>query len=237
MKTLFVVSILLCSAFANAKSYYISSNGNDKNNGLSTTSTWRSITKLNASFNLIAPGDSILFNRGDIFYGTVNIGNSGNAANPITVGAFGTGVNPIITGFTTIAGWTNEGGGIYSKIISSDAQTNMVTIDGVQFGVGRYPDTGWLTTTGSTSNTKIVVAGLGASVNWKGAGLSTKKNDYQLDRNVITNHAGDELTYSGGGGLVYDHYGTFICNDLRTLTMLKENFICILVQLIPIQKL
>ena len=139
LKNALIIAFLLFSTIASATDYYVSSSGNDANNGLSSSTSWKSITKVNSAFSTMKPGDRILFNRGDIFYGTIIVAASGSAGNPIFIGAYGTGNNPIITGFTTISEWTNEGNGIYSKVITSEAQTNMVTIDGVNIGMGRYP--------------------------------------------------------------------------------------------------
>jgi hypothetical protein len=80
-----------------------------------------------------------LFKRGDTWTGTLTVKASGTSVAPITYGAWGEGAKPVITGFTTISGWTNEGGGIYSKVITSESQTNMVTIDGVNTGMGQIP--------------------------------------------------------------------------------------------------
>jgi len=69
----------------------------------------------------LQPGDRILFRRGDTFYGSLNITKSGEAGLPITIGAYGTGDKPVITGFTTVTGWANEGNGIYSASITSES--------------------------------------------------------------------------------------------------------------------
>ena len=92
-------------------SYYVSNSGNDSNNGTSTSTPWQSITKVNAA--TLSPGDSVLFNRGDTFYGTLQA-RSGTTSNPVVYDTYGTGNKPVLTGFKTLSTWTNEGGGIYS---------------------------------------------------------------------------------------------------------------------------
>jgi parallel beta-helix repeat protein len=210
------------SLFANG--HYFSASGNDLNAGTSPASPKKTLKQLNSDFKTYAAGDTVYLKRGDTFYGTISVGNSGAVNKPIVISDYGKGAKPVVTGFTTITDWQSEGGGIYSKVITAAAQTNMVLIDGMQYGVGRYPDAGWLTVTAATSNTDLTIAGLGTSVNWTGASLATKKNDFQLDRNTITNQNGDMLTYSGGGGsnANFLRYGTFICNDLRTVTSYGE---------------
>ena len=210
-----------------AANYYISAIGSDANNGLTPASSWQTISNVNARFSSFAPGDSVLFKRGDTFYGTITIDRSGSNGKPITISAYGTGAHPVITGFTTIWGWINEGGGIYSKVINSQALTNMVTIDGKQVGMGRYPDTGFLTYESFSGNASITDNELGTSPTWTGADLAIRKNDWTLDRGTITSHRGSTLTYittntgsaqtpSGSG------FGYFILNDLKTLTTYGE---------------
>ena len=89
-----------------------------------------------------APGDSILFNRGDTFYGSLITSESGTSGKRIVVAAYGSGARPVISGFTAIPGWTSEGNHIYSYTIKCESLTNMVTVNGVNTAMGRYPDAG-----------------------------------------------------------------------------------------------
>ena len=50
-----------------------------------------SITEVNAAS--FSPGDSILFNRGETFTGTITVTSTGLSGNPIIYGAYGTGAN------------------------------------------------------------------------------------------------------------------------------------------------
>jgi len=190
---------------------------------LDGSGTFTSIAQANT--HTYAAGDQILFKRGDTFYGTIDLHYQfGESGNPITYGAYGTGDDPIITGFTTISGWTNEGGGIYSKVITAESQTNMVTIDGIQYGMGRYPNTGHLTYESASTNVSITDNQLGESIDWVGAEIALIKNQYALDRCVITNHTGNVLTYTSLGSnqnaAAPESY--FIQNDLRTLDQFGE---------------
>src|ERR1035437_2291765 len=121
VKKVFIFLFCLSSLVASATDYYISSKGNDAANGLSSSTSWKTIAKINSGFSAFKPGDRILFNRGDTFSGTLNITKSGSIGNPITIGAYGTGADPVINGFVTITGWTNVGGGIYSKIVKCES--------------------------------------------------------------------------------------------------------------------
>src|SRR5674476_1471227 len=115
LKNALIIAFLIFNTIASATDYYISSSGNDANNGLSSSTPWKTIAKVNSAFSLLKPGDRILFNRGNTFYGTITVTKSGSAGNPITIGAYGTGSNPIITGFTTVSAWTNLGNNIWES--------------------------------------------------------------------------------------------------------------------------
>ena len=226
LKSALIIVFLILSSIASATDYYISSAGNDTNNGLSSTTPWKTIAKVNSSFSLMKPGDRILFNRGDTFYGTLTVTKSGSAGNPITIGAYGTGTGPIITGFTTISGWTNETGGIYSKTISCESKPNILTIDGVQYGMGRYPNTGTnLIIDSHSTNVSITDADLNTAVtDWTNAEVVIRKNEYIMDRCRITNHTSQTLTYTDANNSdnATDGYYYFIQDDLRTLDQFGE---------------
>src|SRR5665213_135214 len=147
MKLLFLAPFILFGTTANATNYYISASGNDANNGTSTSASWQTLNKLNSFSGSLKPGDNILFNRGDVFYGSITIKSSGSSAAPITFGAYGSGANPVITGFTNVTTWTNLGGNIWesASAVSSSASCNMVLINGINTAMGRYPNSGYLT--------------------------------------------------------------------------------------------
>jgi len=101
--------------------YYVdATGGNDSNNGLSNTTAWKTIAKVNAaSFN---PGDTILFKRGGTWRETLTPGQSGTSGNPITFGAYDTGANPIISGSDVFASWTVEGSYWYAASAANPYQ-------------------------------------------------------------------------------------------------------------------
>lgn len=81
-----------------AATYYVSTAGSDAADGLTTGTSWQTITKVNAG--AYAPGSQILFNRGDTFTGNVRLSpttvpDGGSQTTPIIVGAYGSGAKPI----------------------------------------------------------------------------------------------------------------------------------------------
>src|SRR5215204_3824945 len=99
---------------ANATNYYFSSTEGDDSRSSqqaqSPSSPWKTLARLNAIFNTLQPGDSVLFRRGDVFYGSINPSASGSSGSPIVLGAYGAGEKPVITGFTSFTGWYSKGG-------------------------------------------------------------------------------------------------------------------------------
>ena len=220
-----VIVVLLCalSTVVRATDYYVSSSGNDSANGLTSSTPWQSISKVNSVFSSLNPGDRILFKKGERFYGALQISRSGSSGSPITLSAYGTGANPVISGFTAITGWSNYGSGIYSKAISCQSRPNMVTVNDVNTPIGKWPNTGFLFIDSHASNTSISDANLPSSPDWTGAEVVIRKNEYIWDRNKITAHSGTTLQYTSGSYYnAIDGYGYFIQNSLKTLDQQGE---------------
>ncbi len=219
-----VILLLLLNFRVDAKTYYVASSGNDNNSGTSTSAPWKTLAKV-SSFTGFAAGDQILFNRGDVFYGKLTINNSGASGNPIVFGAYGNGADPVISGFTAVTSWTSLGNNIWesTSAVSSLSHTNMVTVNSVNTGIGRYPNSGYLTYQGYSGYTSITSSSLSGSPNWTGADIVVRKQRWIIDRGTITNQSGGTLTYTGGS--TYNGqsgYGFFIENDARTLDSTNE---------------
>jgi Glycosyl hydrolase family 10 len=112
--------------------YYVSNNGSDSNNGLSPSAPWQTIAHVNAQ--TFTPGTSILFQNGGVWREQLNIAQSGTAGNPITIGAYGTGALPRITGMALTTGWTGPTteNGYNAYWVTAGQSHNMVTEDGNQ---------------------------------------------------------------------------------------------------------
>lgn len=76
--------------------YFVSADGNDDNDGLSSKTPWKTLKKV--SEHEFAPGDGVLFNRGDVFRGCIK------AKQGVTYGAYGEGEKPkLYAGDTDLA--------------------------------------------------------------------------------------------------------------------------------------
>jgi len=105
-----LISLLILQvnmAFSNV--YYISNSGLDTNDGLSTTSSFKTLAKVNGL--ALTAGDQVLFKSGDSWTGYLSINGSGTAINPIVIGKYGGEVKPLIDGDgyqTTILIYNND---------------------------------------------------------------------------------------------------------------------------------
>lgn len=117
--------------------YFSSSTGDNANQGLYGCSQahpchdFAGTTLDNAG--ALSPGDSILFKRGDEWDGSqafVMIDSAGSFGLPVTMGAYGTGANPILAGAAvTSAGWSVFSGNIYQIASQSQTYLQVVTQD------------------------------------------------------------------------------------------------------------
>lgn len=235
MKKLFTLALLLFTlSMAQAATYYFSAvSGNDSytaTQAKNSSTPWKSITKLNSIFSTLLPGDVVLFKRGETFYGSITITKSGTSTAPITIGAYGTGANPIITGFQTITNWVSVGGGIWKATNSAfGAKMNVVTLNNKIMPMGRYPNVdqpnkGYLTVTSHVNNTSITSTQLTSTNSFTGGEVVIRKNFWTLDRCAITAHSGGTITYTGGTSWYspQDGFGFFVQNHIKTLDQLGE---------------
>lgn len=92
--------------------YYIDSvAGDDNNSGTSAATAWRSLARLDtAAFN----GTTIVYlKRGGVWYESLTV-----LASSVMIDAYDSGAAPRIDGSIATTGWTNVGGGLYSKTLT-----------------------------------------------------------------------------------------------------------------------
>lgn len=220
MKFIFIILLFFCHV-AGATNYYVKSGGSDAANGLTDGTAWETITKVN-SFSF-ASGDSILFKRGDLFYGAIVVSRA-----TIRFGAYGSGAKPIVSGFTTVTGWTDTGGNIWeSSAVTGANVPNMVTIQNINTAMGRYPNTGWATLETATGLTAITDNELSGTPSFVGGECVIRDYSWFMSRAPITAHSAGTLTtgnhpYSGFEGTKF-----FIQNNVNTLDIQNEWFFSI----------
>ena len=232
MKRLLYGLLLLISIRATATNYYFSSSdGGDArtaSQAQNPSTPWKSLAKLNSFFANLQAGDSVLFKRGDTFYGSLTIGKSGSLGAPIVLGAYGSGSKPVLSGFTTVSGWTSFGSGIYESNAVFAQAPNVVTVNNALTAMGRYPNKnasngGYLPVSSFTSNS-VTSSSLTSSPNWTGGEVVIRINRSVIDRNPITSHSGSTVAYTSPTGYAIESngYGFFIQNHIGTLDQAGE---------------
>lgn len=188
-----------------ATTYYVDSVGGvDTNSGTSTAAPWKSLTKVNG--HVFVAGDTVLFKCGGTWDRSLgaplNITVSGTSGNPITWSSYGTGGNPLFNGFvdTSIIGWTSIGGNLYTyHDITLPSVINVLTINGVQHGYGRFPKTTYNTYTASSGTTSITDLTLPNSPSFVGGEVVIRKNAWTLTRGAVNSQSSGVITYTATG--------------------------------------
>jgi hypothetical protein len=131
---LLVGLFLLVPRLALSATYYVSCNGNDSNDGTSTSTPWATLAK--ASSQAYSPGDQVLLQDGCVWVGTFQPTVSGSSGNPITFSNYGSGALPRIVGndapavyLLNVSYWT-----IQNVDLSQKGQTPQALDSGNQHG-------------------------------------------------------------------------------------------------------
>lgn len=195
-----------------------------------TASAYKTIADINAK--LFAEGDRILFKAGSTFTGTIIPTKSGTSTNRITYGSFGSGAKPIITGLSTVSGWTevNKEGVVTpgtkiwrSNDITTLGTVNMILINGVNTAYGRTPNTGYWTAASATATSITDGTRLNASTtNWTGANVAIRTAAWHLDRTTVTSASGSTINFSQPDYKPEPQNGYFFQNHPYTLDLQNE---------------
>jgi parallel beta-helix repeat protein len=229
-QTILIGIFLLRVASIYAGNYYISSSsGNDAHDGKTMQTAWQSLGKLNSVRNLILPGDSILFQCNDTFWGQIIVSKSGIAGKNIYFGSYGSGSKPTISGKTTINNWTQTSTNIWSATCPDckGSVTNFF-INEVPQQIGRWPNVtdpnkGYRTYNSHSGKIQITDNTLSDAINWTGAEAVVRSVRWELNRFTIKAHNKGILQFTSGIGFTFlDGFGYFIQNDPRTLDQQGE---------------
>ena len=115
--------------------YYIAEDGDDQATGTSESAPWQSVNKVVAAINAgqIVRGDTILFKRGQTFYGQFTDLSGLQGEGRITFGAYGSGEKPRIMGYKVLnkpEAWKNIGGNQWQiELVEGNYTGNTVTGD------------------------------------------------------------------------------------------------------------
>jgi Zn-dependent metalloprotease len=210
--------------------HYVRPDGNDSADGRSHASAWRTLDKVTSMLPTLAPGDSVLLERGASFHGSLTVDADGLAERPIVIGAYGQGDQPVISGLIGIdpQGWQLERNGVYrTPVPAATTPLNLVLVDGVNTPLGRHPNIEFYVIDSANSIYSVTSSQLLSAPNWSNAEAVIRKNWYIVDRHPTTTHDGATLYLS----TPWDHdrsydaragYGFFIQRDIDTLDLPGE---------------
>jgi len=108
--------LLLAASPGWAVPYHVAAAGSDAADGRSPETAWATLDRVNAAE--LAPGDSVLFRRGDRWRGRLRA-RSGDETAPVTYGAYGEGEKPVLMGSVAKnrpEDWVDLGNGVWSTL-------------------------------------------------------------------------------------------------------------------------
>ncbi|GAB3724252.1 hypothetical protein GCM10028816_14680 [Spirosoma lituiforme] len=201
--------------------YYVANLGNDTNSGRSNAAPLRSLARV--SQLTLQAGDSVLFRRGDTFSGTLSIRQSGTAAKPIFIGAYGYGTKPTLTGGVPVKKWSNVGNNRWqASCPDCGDRITGVYKNGLSLPLGRYPNPdapnrGFLTVQTHTGATQLTSQQT-LTTDWTGAEVVLFPTYWIIDRATITKQTGNTLTVNNASTYTLtDNWGFLIQNHPATL--------------------
>ena len=233
MKFSLLLALLFSFGMANATDYYVSSTGNNANNGTSQSTPWQTLSKIQTVCNngTIKAGDNIYFKKGDVFTGSLLMAsiwgysaNSGTVTQPITFSSYGTGAKPILQypqGGTTV---------VTQRVVFWFVGVDYVVVDGLNF-----------TDLVNTSNDKVAVANCGFAiylgipyesntnhctiknidVSLCGMGVAITGDFNTISNSTLTNFKNLVNTYNGGD----DDYGANAVTIMGSDNLITNNYI------------
>ncbi|MCB0779572.1 MAG: right-handed parallel beta-helix repeat-containing protein [Flavobacteriales bacterium] len=207
---------LLVAAPLQATTYYLSPSGNDNASGTSASQAWRTIDRLSQVFFSLQVGDRILLQRGGVYRGHIEVYQGGTSSQPLTIGAYGTGADPVIDGATTVTGWTQYQGNIWRASLSQ--APDQVCLNGGLMTLARFPNNGWLWCDGGGIDHLSDAALNQANGYWNGAEVVVRSTFWSYSKSTIQSHANGTLQFQP---IWYDlddfEWGYFLRNKLSEL--------------------
>ena len=232
MKRFFVVVYFIFQlGFLYAQTYYVSSrNGDDRNNGRSPETAWKTINEVNRQISTIRAGNSVLFERGGIYYGSIafptNTNVRGLADSPIIFGAYGNGNLPVISGAKQISNWVQINDNQWKASVPDRPQSiDILFINGKKYYPARYPNSGYLHVTDyyakglQDKNLKF------PDGYWNSATITFRDADWEIYRDTVVHSYSDGRIEKNGintNKTPTSGWGYFFQNHIKALDILGE---------------
>ncbi|MCL5244248.1 right-handed parallel beta-helix repeat-containing protein [Cellulophaga sp. 20_2_10] len=236
LKTYMLCVFLLLSGLSVVaqKNYYVSASGNDANNGTSAASAWKTINKVNSAKNSISAGDVINFNKGDVFYGSLDLkGKKGSSGKYIVLKAYGSGVKPVIRAAKKMNNWTRHSGSIWKTNLGKVANGRVPSLflNNQAQQIGREPNVsaangGYRTIKSHGGNNTSISEASSlpyASNRFKGGEITIRTTDDNVKVETVTSHGGTTVNFglsdtsNSFENNIENNFGYFFQNHVNTL--------------------
>ncbi|MBD3242353.1 MAG: hypothetical protein GF331_17305, partial [Chitinivibrionales bacterium] len=186
-----VVTVCMCliGGRAGGATYYVSSSQGDDSRtaqqAQSASTPWASLDKVNAL--ALQPGDSVLFKTGDTFRGGLEVSGSGTTGQPIVYGSYGSLQKPVIDGTRPVAGWVDDGGGVYRTAVSHAA--HQLFVERTPMLLARHPNQGYFRID-AVGDIRLRFSDdeLG-SADWSGARVHVRTQPWSLDARAVASYS------------------------------------------------
>lgn len=197
--------------------YYVSNSGSNANNGLTISTPWQTIGKINGfSF---ANNDTVNLKCGDSWNDSLLITSSN-----LYFRSYNTGAKPIITGFQTQTGFSNVSGNIWSATATNATDSlNMVLLNSVVAHKARYPNSSYLTFSSSSGDT-ILNTSLSEPPNYTGYEIAVRTVPWIIDIRTVASQTGGALKVYPALYYppIYNGNGFFFQNNSSFIDTLNE---------------
>ncbi len=212
-------SVALSVGHSTARTFYVSGSGSDSHSidqAQHSQTAWRTLDKVNSVTFL--PGDSLLFKRGEVFFGQLIIRSSGKESRPIFVGGYSVGAAPVISGAFRISSWKRSSGSIYSA--PTQEEIFGVFCNGVEQIPTRFPVSGLRTIGAEEVRNELHDQALEEADNyWKGGTVHIRTSRWTFEKRIISaSHKGvlqfaSPLEYAAASGWGYFIDGGLLSPD------------------------
>lgn len=215
--------LLLISQSVFSTNYYISATGADNHLGTSASTAWKTIDRLNQQ--KLQPGDSVLFKKGDAFFGELICKYSGSKVKPIVYSSYGHGNMPILRGAMNTHAFKLLKDNIYVADIHKTVKA--VFLNNELQILARFPNSGFNIMQGGMGNKVSFYDSSLSQPNqfWKGANIRFRTFDWEMRTSIVkdfTNHQiiiSDSSTNTLGKG-----WGYYFDNKFEALDTSGEWF-------------
>jgi hypothetical protein len=207
--------------------YYVSNEGLDSRDGLSASTSWKTISY---AASKARSGDTVLLNRGDVFYESVNLPRG------VSLKAYGIAAAlPAISGAERIINWSDWAQNSNVKVASVSHKIENLFVNGKLMRIARYPNSGWLTVS-SNDNSSHVVSSTDLAKNprnaagyWNGCRMRWRHWSWYYDIRIIESYLSNgTMTLEGqpvqGDGNGKTGWGFYLDGKLSELDTAGEWF-------------